>query len=99
VLDVVHQRPDSAPEVQRAVLVVPRILDGDNGPPHHRRDLRETHRNPVDPARIVVGEQVPAGVDDLGADRKLPEFRRAHRVELVRAALDADPDRSDGGES
>ncbi len=70
-LQVVDQRPDGPAEVDRAVLVEAGVLDRDDGLPHRLRDLAVGDRHPVDPARVVVREQLAVPVQQLGADRKL----------------------------
>ena len=104
VLEVVHRGPDGAAQVDRAVLPVPRVLDGDDRVRHVGRDLVVADRLPV-PAEVVqvvavigrvdavdVGEEVAVPVQDL---RPLRQARAAQRQrgELVRFVPDQDPGR------
>ena len=106
VLGVIDDRAEGALEVQRTVLVEPGVLDRDDRFPHHRRDLRVTHRDAVDrvvtasaAARVDVGERVAVLVQNLRADRQLPEGGHGQVVELVSRIAGQDPDSAHGGDS
>ncbi len=81
---VVGQRADGAPDVERAVQEEPGILDRDDRVAHHWRDLVEAHRHAVKVVRVVVGDQFAVGGKDLRARGDLSQGRHLERVKSVR---------------
>ena len=89
------QRARSAAQVERAVLIEPRVLDRNRGVAHRRRDLVIGNRNPVDVARVEVGDQMAVRVHQFGPLGQLPQTGHRQVVEDLGGVAVGDPRYSD----